>query len=93
MIHYSSVLLLNLANSLFQPLQMEEQNKQVMSNNRATEFSIYAIIIDSICAGTSVMFGMLAKVALEQAFVFGAMLSLVGLMLFVIWYRDRNVSI
>ena len=68
-----SVLMLNLANSLFQPLQMEEQNKQVISNNRATELSIYAIIIDSICAGTSVMFGMLAKVALEQAFLFGAL--------------------
>ena len=84
------VLLLNLSNSLFQPLQMEEQNKQVMSINRATELSIYAIIIDSICAGTSVLFGMLVKVALEQAFVFGAILSLVGLLLFVNWYRDRN---
>lgn len=81
------VLLLNLANSLFQPLQMEEQNKQVMSNNRATELSIYAIIIDSICAGTSVMFGILAKAALEQAFLFGAMLSLAGLLLFMIWYK------
>lgn len=85
-----SVLLLNLANSLFQPLQMEEQNKQVMSNNRATELSIYAIIIDSICAGTSVMFGMLAKVALEQAFLFGAMLSLVGLLLFMIWHKRQR---
>lgn len=54
------------------------------------ELSIYAIIIDSICAGTSVMFGMLAKVALEQAFVFGAMLSLVGLLLFMIWYKKQR---
>lgn len=84
------VLLLNLSNSLFQPLQMEEQNKQVMSNNRATELSIYAMIIDSICAGTSAMFGMLAKVTLEQAFVFGAMLSLVGLLLFMIWYKKQR---
>ena len=81
------VLLLNLTNSLFQPFQAEQQNKQVLSSNRATELSIYAIIVDSICAGTSVLFGILAKVALEPAFLLGAILSLVGLLLFVIWTR------
>lgn len=81
------VLLLNLTNTLFQPFQAEQQNKQVSSSNRATELSIYAIIIDSICAGTSVLFGALAKVSLESAFLFGAALSLVGLTLFMIWSR------
>ena len=93
MISVSAVLILNLANSLFQPLQMEEQNKQVISSNRATELSIYAIIIDSICAGTSVMFGALAKFSLKQAFLFGAVLSLVGLVLFITWYRSRESKI
>ena len=83
MISVCAVLILNLANSFFQPLQMEEQNKQVISSNRATELSIYAIIIDSICAGTSVIFGALAKFSLEQAFLFGVVLSLVGLVLFM----------
>jgi MFS family permease len=78
------VLLLNLTNSLFQPFQLELQNKQVLSSNRATELSIYAIIIDSICAGTSVLFGTLTKVSLEAAFLFGAALSLVGLALFMV---------
>ncbi len=81
------VLLLNLTNSLFQPFQAELQNKQVLSNNRATELSIYAVIIDSICAGTSILFGALAKVVLEAAFLFGAVLSLAGLTLFMIWSR------
>lgn len=93
MISVSGVLILNLANSFFQPLQMEEQNKQVISNNRATELSIYAIIIDSICAGTSVMFGALAKFSLEQAFLFGAILSLIGLVLFITWHRNRESKI
>ena len=84
------VLILNLANSFFQPLQMEEQNKQVLSTNRATELSIYAIIIDSICAGTSVIFGALAKSSLEKAFLFGGILSLAGLILFLIWYKNKN---
>lgn len=86
------VLLLNLTNSLFQPFQAEQQNKQVLSSNRATELSIYAIIIDSISAGTSVLFGALAKVSLKSAFLFGAALSLVGLTLFVFWTR-RQTSI
>lgn len=84
------VLMLNLTNSLFQPLQTEQQNKQVLSDNRATELSIYAIIIDSICAATSVLFGALAKVALESAFLFGAVLSLVGLVLFLIWCKSQE---
>lgn len=82
-----AVLLLNLIDSLFQPFQAEQQNKQVLSNIRATELSIYAIIIDSICAGTSVLFGALAKFSLEAAFLFGAALSLAGLALFMIWAR------
>ena len=69
---------------------MEEQNKQVLSTNRATELSIYAIIIDSICAGTSVIFGALAKSSLEKAFLFGGILSLAGLILFLIWYKNKN---
>ena len=93
MISVSAVLILNLANSFFQPLQMEEQNKHVISDNRATELSIYAIIIDSICAGTSVMFGALAKFSLEQAFMFGVILSLIGLVLFITWHRNRESKI
>lgn len=84
------VLLLNLTNSIFQPLQTEQQNRQVFSDNRATELSVYAIIIDSICAGTSMLFGALAKHSLKAAFFFGGVLSAAGMMLFVLWYRRRN---
>lgn len=87
MLSVCGILLLNLTNCLFQPFQTEQQNKQVLSDNRATELSIYAIIIDIICAGTSVLFGALAKAALESAFLFGSVLSLAGLVLFLIWYR------
>lgn len=84
-----AILLLNLTNSLFQPLQTEQQNRQVVSGNRATELSIYAIIIDSICAATSVLFGTLAKVSLGSAFLLGAVLSLVGFVMFMIWYKSQ----
>ena len=82
-----AVLMLNLTNSLFQPFQAEQQNKQVLSNNRATELSIYAIIIDCICSGTSVLFGALANSSIEAAFTFGLLLSLIGMILFLFWYK------
>ena len=86
------VLILNLINALFQPFQLEQQNRQVLSENRATELSIYAIIIDSICAGTSVLFGALAKIELGYAFLFGAILSIVGLILFLVWHKRCAAS-
>lgn len=82
-----SILLLQLTASLFDPFQAEQQNRQVVSSNHATELSIYAIIIDSICAGTSVLFGAVANISLEAAFFLGAVLSFMGLALFVVWAR------
>lgn len=87
-----AILVINLTASLFQPLQAEQQNKQVMSDNRATELSIYAIIIDMICAGTSLLYGAFAKFSLESAFLLGAAISLVGLILFMIWCKSRTCT-
>lgn len=81
------VVLLNINNSLFQPFQEEQQNKQVATSNRATELSVYAVIIDSVCAGTSVIFGALANISIEAAFTFGSLLSIMGMMLFLFWYK------
>lgn len=81
------VLSLNVINSFFEPYQMELQNRQVLSKNRATELSVYAMIIDTVSAGTSVLFGALANVILEAAFLFGAGLCFVGLVLLIVWHR------
>jgi len=79
------VLMLNVVNSLFQPFQLEQQNRQVLSENRATELSVYAIMVNCVCTGTSVLFGVFAKIALEAAFYFGAGICFAGLLLFVLW--------
>ncbi len=83
------ILVLNLANSFFQPLQTRLQNNQVLSPNRATELSVYAILIDCVSAGTSAVFGALAKAALELSFFFGAVLCAAGLLLFCLWYKGQ----
>ena len=78
-----SILLLRLSNSLFTPLQIELQNRQVTSSNRATELSINALIINSVRIGTNLAFGMFAQINISVAFLFGTGLCLVGLILFL----------
>ena len=45
------------------------------------------VYIAVISAGTSAVFGALAKAALELSFFFGAVLCAAGLLLFFLWYR------
>lgn len=81
------ILLLRVTNSLFQPFQMELQNKQIITENRATALSINAMVIDSVGAGTNLIFGYLADFNLNLAFLFGAGLCFCGLCLFFAWYK------
>lgn len=84
------ILLLNIADSFYQPFQMELQNEQVQSANRATELSVYAMVVDLVSAGTSVLFGAIADADLKAAFFFGAGICLAGLLLFGVWVRSRR---
>lgn len=84
------ILSLNVMNAFYQPYQMELQNRQVLSENRATELSVYAMMIDGIRAGSSLLFGALARAALESAFFFGGGICLAGLLLFHIWYKQTK---
>ena len=75
----SAIILIRLAYSLFQPFEMTLQNKQIHTSNRATALSINAMIIDSVGAGTNLLFGALAEINLKATFLFGMLVSLVGL--------------
>lgn len=79
-------------NALFQPYQMELQNKQVTTKNRATALSVNAMIVDCIGAGTNLVFGSLAERNLSMSFGFGSMICLVGLGLFIVWCMRRKES-
>lgn len=87
------MLMLRVANSLFQPLQTELQNRQISSENRATALSINAMLIDSIGVGTNLAFGALAERSLCSAFLFGTSLCVIGLLLLFTWYhREKPFS-
>ncbi len=72
------ILALRVSNSLFQPFQAEIQNRQIHTEYRATALSIHAMILDSIGAGTNLVFGALAEQSLAAAFLFGAVICAVG---------------
>lgn len=81
------ILTIRISHELFLPLQTELQNRQVQTENRATEISIYAMVIDVVSAGVSLIFGFLAGIDLGLAFFFGAGLCLAGAVLFFTWYE------
>ncbi len=83
----AGLILLRAANSLFQPFQLEWQNRMVQSANRATELSLCAMLVDGASAGISVLLGAVADFRLWAAFLCGGVLCLVGLGLFRLWYR------
>ncbi len=85
-----AISLLRLAFSLFEPLQMDLQNKLVVSSNRATELSIYAVFIESVGIGTNLIFGKLSDTNLSLAMALGTVFCSLGLIMFLIWYKKSG---
>lgn len=77
------ILLMRASYSLFQPFQLEMQNLKISTPNRATALSINAMIINSVAVGSNLAFGALAENSLRGAFLFGAGLCFLGLLLFL----------
>lgn len=88
----AGILILRISYSLFQPLQTQLQNKQVVTTNRATALSINAIIIDSVGIGSNIVFGALAERSLSYAMLFGAGLCLLGVIMFAVWRRNKELA-
>jgi len=74
----AAVALLRVSFSLFQPLQTTLQNRAVRTQNRATELSVNALLIDCVGVGTNLVYGKLADLDLPAAFLTGAALCAVG---------------
>lgn len=77
----SGIWLLRLSYSLFQPLQIAIQNRQIQTAHRATALSIHAMLGYCLAIGTNLVFGTLSEISLAIAFVFGGGLCLISLLL------------
>lgn len=89
----ASIAILRISFSLFQPLQIELQNKQVISQNRATELSINAVIINCVGVGTNLVYGKLSDVNIAYAMLTGSLLCLAGFFLFYLWQTKSPTAI
>lgn len=87
------ILLLRMSHTLFQPFQLELQNRQISGADRASALSVHAMVMDGVAVAMNLAFGILAERALELAFIFGVGICLISLFLFGIWYRRwRNAA-
>lgn len=85
-----SILALRIDFSLFQPMQSNIQNMQVVSSDRATELSVFSVIMNSVGVSTNLIFGAVADVNLSSAFLFGAVFCLLGFILVSCWAKGTK---
>lgn len=78
----AAVLLLHIAFSLFTPLQMELQNQAVCTDNRATELSMNAVLIDALGVFITMILGAVAEISVSMAMAAGALLCGIAFLLF-----------
>lgn len=76
------VAVLALAGSSLSPIQAVAENRQVLTDNRATELSVYAMLLDTCAIGTSVMFGKAADISLQRALWIACALCVLGIVLY-----------
>lgn len=77
-----AVLLLHIAFSMFTPLQMELQNQAVCTDNRATELSMNAVLIDALGVFITMILGAVAEISVSMAMAAGALLCGIAFLLF-----------
>ena len=86
----SGILLLRMSNTFFVPFQMELQNRQISTSDRATALSAHAMVMDGVAVVTNLAFGFLAERGLPLAFFFGMGICFVSLILFRMWYEGAG---
>ena len=81
------IVLLRLSASMFAPISMSVQNRQINIAARATLLSVYSCIMNTGAIFTNLVFGRLADISVSLALGMGAAFCLAGLILYSVWAR------
>jgi MFS family permease len=81
------IMLLRLSASMFAPISMSIQNRQISIPARATLLSVYSCIMNAGAIFTNLMFGRLADISVSLALGTGAAFCIIGLILYSVWAR------
>ena len=73
---------LRLSYSQLQPLQLEQQNRRIHAEHRATALSMNAMLMDSISIFLNLLLGSAAEVSLPGAMLLGVVLCIASLVLY-----------
>lgn len=81
-----SVFVLRMVHGIFQPLQMELQNKEIETDNRAAMLSAAALFMEGAAIMTNLCFGWLSQAALSASYMFGAAICMSAFILFAVYF-------
>jgi MFS family permease len=79
------ILILRISSSLFVPIQMDIENRQVSISNRATILSVYSSIMNVTAVGTNLIFGKMADIDVKYSMALGALFCFIGLLVYSVW--------
>ena len=77
--------------SMFEPVQIQIQNTEIKSENRATVLSINSALMSLLAVFTNVIFGKTADVNINYAFLLGAGFCAAGLVLYILSFLKRKI--
>lgn len=79
------VVFLRISSSLFAPISMNIQNRQIKITHRATMLSVYSSIMNIMAIVTNLIFGVMCDIDVIYAMGTGALFCAVGLIMYSIW--------
>lgn len=82
LVSVAAVIGLRVCYSLFQPLQLEYQNRQISTGRRATALSVNAALMSSLGVFLNLLFGYVADISLPASMTLGAGLCITALLLY-----------
>jgi hypothetical protein len=62
----------------------------VVTRDRATQISIYAVVCDCVSAGANLVYGKVADATLPGAFLLGAVACVLACVTFLLCYRGKT---
>lgn len=84
------IIVLRMSASLFAPISMEIQNRQVHISDRATILSVYSCVMDSGAIFTNLIFGRLADINIAYSLGTGAVFCILGFVLYSAWSKKQS---
>ncbi len=84
--------LIDLSYSLFAPMINEIENKQITINDRATQLSVYAMVIDVYSILLNVVLSKVAEISIIAIFILCTIEHIVALIIILIFYKQKSIS-